>query len=151
MSNNGRTQYVADRRFRVLSLDGGGIKGTYTASVLASLEKMTGKKIREHFDLITGTSAGGIIAVAMGLAIPVEKILTLYTEHGAKIFPKKSVNAFASADGALKSEPKTSPTTSVAPAISTNFLFFLPSPPLASLPASMPFHTKKPPKKLQKN
>lgn len=75
------------RRFRVLSLDGGGIKGTYTASVLASLEKMTGKKIREHFDLIVGTSTGGIIAVALGLDVPVEEIMRLYTEHGAEIFP----------------------------------------------------------------
>ncbi len=78
---------AGSKRFRVLSLDGGGIKGTYTASVLASLEKMTGKKIREYFDLIAGTSTGGIIAVAMGVDVAVEEILTLYTEHGSEIFP----------------------------------------------------------------
>ncbi len=83
----GRSHCDADRRFRVLSLDGGGIKGAYTAAVLASLESMTAKTLREHFDLITGTSTGGIISIAMGLDVPVSEILALYTEHGARIFP----------------------------------------------------------------
>jgi hypothetical protein len=74
------------RRYRILSLDGGGVKGTYTASVLCTLEAITGKKIAEHFDLITGTSTGGIIAIAMGLGIPLEKILDLYVSRGPEIF-----------------------------------------------------------------
>ena len=45
--------------FRVLSLDGGGIKGAFAASVLASLEDDTGLRVVDHFDLITGTSTGG--------------------------------------------------------------------------------------------
>lgn len=90
MSDSDPAGTAGGRRFRVLSLDGGGIKGTYTASVLASLEEMTGKKIREHFDLITGTSTGGIIAVALGLDVPIEEILTLYSEHGPEIFPRPS-------------------------------------------------------------
>lgn len=49
--------------FRILSLDGGGIKGTFTAAVLANFEKQTGRKICEHFDLISGTSTGGILAL----------------------------------------------------------------------------------------
>ena len=49
--------------FRILSLDGGGIKGAFTASVLATLEHDTGRSAVEHFDLITGTSIGGIIAI----------------------------------------------------------------------------------------
>ena len=77
----------AARRFRVLALDGGGIKGTYTAAVLSSLEEMTGKRICDYFDLITGTSTGGIIAVALGLEIPAQQILQLYLERGAEIFP----------------------------------------------------------------
>jgi len=56
--------------FRILALDGGGIKGTYTASALAELERMSNKAIASHFDLITGTSTGGIIAIALGLGIP---------------------------------------------------------------------------------
>src|SRR5260370_21432693 len=73
--------------FRVLSLDGGGIKGTYTASVLAELEAMSVKDIGRYFDLITGTSTGGIIAIALGLGIPPKEILKIYMEQGPKIFP----------------------------------------------------------------
>ncbi len=74
-------------RFRILSLDGGGIKGTFTAAVLAELEKMTGKRIAEHFDLITGTSTGGLIAIALGLGISAEEVLTFYEKRGPEIFP----------------------------------------------------------------
>jgi patatin-like phospholipase/acyl hydrolase len=49
-------------RFRIRSLDGGGTKGTFTASIMAALEKDTGKAAAEYFDLITGTSTGGIVA-----------------------------------------------------------------------------------------
>ena len=66
--------------FRILSLDGGGIKGTFTASVLVELEKMEHVRINEYFDLITGTSTGGIIAIALGLAIWMDRVLQLYKE-----------------------------------------------------------------------
>jgi uncharacterized protein len=74
-------------RFRILSLDGGGIKGTFTAAVLAELELMTGKRIADHFDLITGTSTGGLIAIALGLGVPARELLTFYETRGAEIFP----------------------------------------------------------------
>lgn len=74
-------------RYRILSLDGGGIKGAYTAAVLHTLETITGKAIRDHFDLITGTSTGGIIAIAIGLGIPLQEILNLYVKQGPTIFP----------------------------------------------------------------
>lgn len=77
--------------FRILSLDGGGIKGTFTASVLASLEHDTGCSTADHFDLITGTSTGGIIAIGLGLGIPAQEILDFYLEQGASIFPGTSI------------------------------------------------------------
>jgi patatin-like phospholipase/acyl hydrolase len=77
--------------FRVLSLDGGGIKGTYAAAFLARLEEMSQKRVVEHFDLIAGTSTGGIIALALGLGIPASKILQFYVERGPEIFPLISV------------------------------------------------------------
>jgi patatin-like phospholipase/acyl hydrolase len=77
----------AIRPFRVLSLDGGGIKGTYTASVLASLEEMTGRKVADHFDLITGTSTGGIIAVGLGLGLSARQIRDFYVNKGPVLFP----------------------------------------------------------------
>lgn len=75
------------RRFRILALDGGGVKGAYTASVLHTLEELTGKSVGDHFDLITGTSTGGIIAVAIGLGVPLKDVLDLYVEKGPAIFP----------------------------------------------------------------
>src|SRR5262245_25643315 len=75
------------QRYRILSLDGGGVKGAYTASVLATLESLTGKSIGQHFDLITGTSTGGIIAIAIGLGIPLARIRELYVNKGPVIFP----------------------------------------------------------------
>ena len=48
---------------------------------------MTGKPIARHFDLITGTSTGGIIAIALGLGLAPERILQLYVDKGRDIFP----------------------------------------------------------------
>ena len=79
------------RRFRILSLDGGGVKGTFTASFLAELERMTGKRVVDHFDLITGTSTGGIIAIALGLGVGTEAILGFYERDGPAIFPSTGV------------------------------------------------------------
>ena len=52
------------RPFRILSLDGGGIMGAFPASAQATFERETGGRIVDHFDLIAGTSTGGIIAVS---------------------------------------------------------------------------------------
>jgi uncharacterized protein len=78
---------TAPKRFRILSLDGGGIKGAFTAAVLTEWEKKSGKVIADHFDLIAGTSTGGIIALALGLGLSAEKILEFYQKEGPKIFP----------------------------------------------------------------
>ncbi len=74
-------------RFRILSLDGGGIKGTFSASVLANFEKMTGKRVVDYFDLITGTSTGGIIALGLGLGMSAQEVLDFYVDRGPDIFP----------------------------------------------------------------
>jgi patatin-like phospholipase/acyl hydrolase len=74
--------------FRILSLDGGGLLGAFSAAVLASLERQTGRKIVEHFDLITGTSTGGLIAIGLGMGASAQQILDFYRKDGAKIFPK---------------------------------------------------------------
>jgi len=73
-------------KFRILSIDGGGIKGLYTSSLLKELEETYGS-LGEHFDLITGTSTGAIIASAIAFNIPMEKVCKLYEEKGNLIFP----------------------------------------------------------------
>jgi patatin-like phospholipase/acyl hydrolase len=75
-----------DGTFRILSLDGGGIKGTFTASVVAALEEMIDGPLAQYFDLITGTSTGGIIALGLGLGFTGRELLDLYVNKGPKIF-----------------------------------------------------------------
>jgi patatin-like phospholipase/acyl hydrolase len=71
---------------KILAIDGGGIKGVFPAAFLASVEKSVGKPIGEYFDLIVGTSTGGIIALGLGLGLTAEQILGFYEEYGPAIF-----------------------------------------------------------------
>jgi len=73
-------------RFQILSLDGGGIKGIFSAAVLAAVEKDLSVKIVDHFDLIVGTSTGGIIALGLGLGLSPKEIVSFYVQKGPEIF-----------------------------------------------------------------
>jgi uncharacterized protein len=75
---------------RILSIDGGGIMGVFPAAFLAIIEESTSKSIAEHFDMIVGTSTGGIIALALGLGIPARDILTFYEKMGPDVFAGNS-------------------------------------------------------------
>jgi len=75
-------------RFQILSLDGGGILGMFSAAVLAKLEEDLGVRVTDHFDLITGTSTGGIIALGLGLGLRPREILQFYVGKGTCIFPR---------------------------------------------------------------
>lgn len=79
------------RPFRILSIDGGGIRGIFPAAVLAEIEKrfLSGASIGDYFDMIAGTSTGGIIALALAHGWTAQEALRIYTEHGDKIFPKR--------------------------------------------------------------
>ncbi len=82
------------RLFRILALDGGGLRGAFTAAVLAQWAEMLGDAgghdIVKHFDLIAGTSTGAILAIGLGLGQTPLEILEFYREQGPKIFPKDS-------------------------------------------------------------
>ena len=79
--------------FKILSIDGGGIKGLYSATILKKFEEKFNTLTSDHFDMICGTSTGGLIALAIALKIPAEKICNFYVEEGPTIFPKqKKVN-----------------------------------------------------------
>ena len=79
-----------EQPFRILSLDGGGIMGAFPASALATFERATGRRIVEHFDLITGTSTGGIIAIGLAMGASMEEITRFYQTEGPKIFPQRT-------------------------------------------------------------
>jgi uncharacterized protein len=76
--------------FRVLSIDGGGIKGLYSARILEHFEERFNCHIADHFDLICGTSTGGLIALGLSLDIPVSLISNLYYRRGKRIFPQRN-------------------------------------------------------------
>lgn len=88
-------------KFKVLSIDGGGIKGIIPAKILEVIERRTGKRIFELFDLIAGTSTGGILT--LGLTKPksdvpntseykVEHLIDMYKQKGEKIFQRRPIN-----------------------------------------------------------
>jgi uncharacterized protein len=82
--------------FRVLTLDGGGMRGTYTATYLervcaafAHRRGLPAIDVGAAFDLIVGTSTGGIIACGLASGVPLAKVIDLYTNHGPKIFRRQ--------------------------------------------------------------
>lgn len=81
--------------FKILSIDGGGIRGIIPAQILALAEEelnRTGKagRICDYFDLICGTSTGGIIAIGLALGMPALEILSFYLDNAGNIFPRQS-------------------------------------------------------------
>ena len=73
-------------RFNILSLSGGGFLGLYTITVLAELEKTSGQPLARCFDLIAGTSVGGIIAVGLAAEVPATEIKAAFERNGTAIF-----------------------------------------------------------------
>lgn len=79
---------LSPERFQILSLDGGGVKGIFSAGVLAAIEEDLDISVADHFDLIAGTSTGGIIAIGLGLGLRPREIVDFYLREGPSIFPK---------------------------------------------------------------
>lgn len=71
---------------RVLAIDGGGIRGVIPALALAKVEEKTHQRIADLFDLIAGTSTGGILAAGLAIGVPAADLVALYRDHGADIF-----------------------------------------------------------------
>jgi patatin-like phospholipase/acyl hydrolase len=88
---------------RVLAIDGGGIRGLIPALVLTEFERRTGRKVFELFDLIAGTSTGGIIACAVCAPdpLPADELVKLYEDQGPEIFSRSLFQRIRTADGLL--------------------------------------------------
>ncbi len=93
---------------KILSIDGGGIRGLIPTIVLAKIEEMTGKPVCRLFDLIAGTSTGGILALALTMpakdnktapAYSAENLVSLYTEKGEKIFTNNIFHGIDTVNG----------------------------------------------------
>ena len=75
--------------FRILSLSGGGYLGLYAAVVLADLEARAGEPLGRRFDLIAGTSVGGLLAMALAYEVPMAQIVRLFVERGEEVFTSR--------------------------------------------------------------
>ena len=107
---------------RILSLDGGGVRGLVPALILAEIEERTGRPIYQQFDLIVGTSTGSILALGLTRpsdadarrpAFAAKDLVQLYRAHAARIFPYRTrPSAICGASSGRNSAPqKSSPST----------------------------------------
>ncbi|XVF27843.1 hypothetical protein REPUB_Repub14bG0144100 [Reevesia pubescens] len=82
-----RGRKIPKQGLLILSMDGGGMKGLATVQILKEIEKGTGKRIHELFDLICGTSTGGMLAVALGIKLmTLEQCEEIYKNLGKLVF-----------------------------------------------------------------
>ena len=88
---------------RVLAIDGGGIRGLIPALVLAELEEPVRRPVFELFDLMAGTSTGGILVSALCAPdlLPAAEVAEIYEEEGPRIFDRSIRQRIQSADGLL--------------------------------------------------
>jgi patatin-like phospholipase/acyl hydrolase len=95
---------------KVLSIDGGGIRGVIPATILSEIENRTHARIAELFDLVAGTSTGGILA--LGLVRPsdhdedrpqyaADELVELYAKEGRRIFDRSLWHHFVALDNLL--------------------------------------------------
>lgn len=81
-------QTEQDAVFRVLALDGGGARGLFTASFLATIEDLLRVRLAGQFDLIVGTSSGATIGLALAMELPAQQLVDLFLAQGAQIFAR---------------------------------------------------------------
>lgn len=77
---------MAEKKFRILALDGGGIRGVISAKILERVQQKVGQPLNEYFDLIAGTSTGSILAAGLVLGLSPEELIDIYRKRGAEIF-----------------------------------------------------------------
>jgi patatin-like phospholipase/acyl hydrolase len=88
---------------RVLAIDGGGIRGLIPALLLAELEERAGRPVFELFDLMAGTSTGGILVCALAgpEPLPAAQVAAIYEEEGPRIFDRSVWQRIRSGEGLI--------------------------------------------------
>ena len=71
---------------RILTIDGGGVRGIIPATLLAALESATGRPTRETFEFVAGTSTGAILAAGVAAGIPAARLVSLYAQRSDEVF-----------------------------------------------------------------
>ena len=80
---------MSNNEFKVLSIDGGGLRGIFPAHILSCIEKRLGIDLYGQFDMFAGTSTGSIIAAGVACNKEPSGIVGLYRNHGAYIFSEE--------------------------------------------------------------
>lgn len=81
-------RYDSNAPRKMLALDGGGIRGVLTLSVLKKIEETVGKPLHEYFDYIAGTSTGAIIAAGLSRGMSVGELIRFYKTYGPEMFQR---------------------------------------------------------------
>src|ERR1044072_2873193 len=81
-------RYATARPRKMLALDGGGIRGVLTLSILAAIEKQVGQRLCDYFDYIAGTSTGAIIAAGLAKGMTVDELIAFYRANGPEMFQR---------------------------------------------------------------
>lgn len=89
MINSNQSDKDQAKVFRVLSIDGGGVRGVFAAKMLSLIEKKLQVEVLETFDLIVGTSTGSIVAGAIAVKYDLAKLVEDYIKNAPKIFQKR--------------------------------------------------------------
>src|ERR1700745_3560277 len=90
---------MADEIIRILSMDGGGIRGIIPARILERIEEATEKSASDLFHLIAGTSTGGILGCGLAEGKPARDIADLYADRGGEIFHRSLWDKVTTIDG----------------------------------------------------
>ncbi len=88
----------------ILSIDGGGTRGIVPATIINCIENETGKKIMEFFDVVAGTSTGGIIATAMAAGVDSGELVNLYLNKAKDIFKQSFFDKISGVDEYLDAD-----------------------------------------------
>ena len=90
--------------YRILAIDGGGSRGIIPATLLHCLQQDTGINPVEHFDLLAGTSTGGIICIALAAGISPGELVSLYLNRSAEIFSENWIDGISGMDEHLQAD-----------------------------------------------
>lgn len=85
---------VMSEIFRILAIDGGGIRGIFPAQILKRIKEELAIDFCKETQIIAGTSTGAIIAAGLAVGYPIERIVDLYKTEGSKIFQRNYSEAF---------------------------------------------------------
>lgn len=105
LGGEGGTGHV-ETPVRVLSLDGGGIRGLVSVQVLQKLSRACGRPLWDLFDVVVGNSAGGLLALAVCAGVEAKQLDTHFREACAQVFGKDAWNAFRMWHGPGRSASK---------------------------------------------